>query len=135
MKYEVIRIGNTYSRDGGIDFIALPKSSPFPFLIAVQAKYHKGGKPVGPSVIREFRDVIAHQRIDIGVVVTNTRFTPTAQWVANQMPHIIRLRDLEALSRWLRNEFNDDDVWKDIPSELQLAPDLTISIPQFLRRD
>jgi hypothetical protein len=135
MGFGAQKVGNTYARDGGIDLIAWPETQnhEFPFLIAAQVKHHKAGAPVGPAVVREFRGVFEHNRIDMGLIITNTRFTPDAKWVAQQLPRIVRLRDFHALRAWLYDSF-DDEVWNEIPDTLTLGPGLTIPIPKMLRR-
>jgi Restriction endonuclease len=135
MKFQVMKIGNTYAKDGGIDLIAWPEASPFPFCVAAQIKHRKSGSPVGPSVVREFRGVIEQQPIDIGLIVTNTRFTATAEWVAKQRGRIIKLRGFSSLRNWLYDEFFDESVWKEMPDSLELAPGMRVSLPKVLRND
>ena len=78
-------------------------------------------------------DSLGSQPFDIGLIVTNTRFTPTAQWIAKQLPHIVKLKDFAALRAWLYDEF-EDEVWKEIPDSITLAPGLTIQIPKVMRK-
>jgi hypothetical protein len=64
--------------------------------------------------------------------VTNTTFTRDALWAATQevSRHFLRLRDFEALKRWLQNNFWSPDDWREIPTYLTLAPGVTIEIPK-----
>jgi len=97
---------------------------------AVQIKYH--GRPTlktGPGPIRELAGVVGAQPIDFGVIVTNTTFTPDAKWIADQHKALIHLKDIEALRRWLEDDFTDEAVWRDIPSVLELCPGVTVEIP------
>jgi restriction endonuclease Mrr len=41
MGFSIHRVGHTYRKDGGIDIVAWPNNVPFPFIMAVQAKYHR----------------------------------------------------------------------------------------------
>ena len=54
MGFDVTLTGNTFSKDGGIDLIAVPKQSgPTSFLLAAQVKHHSRGDSVGrPDVDR-----------------------------------------------------------------------------------
>jgi hypothetical protein len=135
MNFEVVKVGTTYSRDGGIDIIASPRAAPFPFFLAVQVKHHKGDTPVGDSVVRELRGSIAGTALDIGLVVTNTRFTASAEWAARERGRIIRLRGFDALRNWLRNEFVDDLLMPELPDEVELAPGVIVQLPKVLRSD
>ncbi|MCK5057373.1 MAG: restriction endonuclease [Candidatus Aminicenantes bacterium] len=132
IRFNVKKIGNTYSQDGGIDLIAWPKSTHLPFLIAIQAKHKQTGSPIGPSVVREFKGAIESHPIDIGLLVTNTRFTPSARWFRDKHAHIIRLRDFDDLRNWINSEFDKKDVLGEIPDYLELAPGLIINIPKIL---
>lgn len=134
MGLNVAQVGSTYSRDGGIDFLAWRDSAPFPFLIAIQVKHSRVSAPVGPAVVERFRGVLSHQPIDIGVIVTNTRFTPTAQWVAEQRPQIVRLRDIRHLKKWLNDNFVDESNLADLPDFLELAPGIRMPVPRKLDR-
>jgi len=133
MKLNVIKIGNTNTRDGGIDLIAYSESAPAPFFIAVQIKHRKTDRPIGPAVVREFRGSIEHKPLDIGLIVTNTNFSPDAQWVAKNRGKIIRLRGFESLRNWLNSEFHDDVVRDELPDTLELAPGLIVRLPKILR--
>lgn len=64
------------------------------------------------------------------MIVTNTSFTADAKWFANNNPTLLRLRDLEDMQRWLRNDFDNQFEWREIPDEVQLAPGVKITIPK-----
>lgn len=40
MGFKAQRIGNTFTKDGGVDLLFWRQDAPFPFLGALQAKYH-----------------------------------------------------------------------------------------------
>ncbi len=128
----VIKTGTTFTPDGGIDLIAYPQSSSVPYLLAAQIKHSRKNRPVSASVVRDFRGAIAPLPIDIGMIVTNTSFTPDAEWTARQLPKIIRLRDLENLKRWLANELDESMILKDFPNVIEVAPRLVIPIPRSI---
>jgi len=132
MNFTVQKIGHTYHRDGGIDLLAVPNAAPVPFVLAVQVKHSRAGRNVGPSVVRELRGVLATQPLCVGLIVTNTSFTPDAQWTASQMPTLIRLRDFAALEKWLNDEFAGEDVYDELPKVIELAPGLVIPVPRAI---
>ncbi|MFL6283685.1 MAG: restriction endonuclease [Pyrinomonadaceae bacterium] len=125
----VTKTGKTNTPDGGIDLIAHPKSSSIPYLLAVQIKHSRMNRPVPAGVVRDFRGAITSLPIDIGMIVTNTRFTPDAQWTARQLPRLIRLRSIADLKLWLADEIDGSLILKDFPSTIEVAPGLVIPIP------
>lgn len=125
----VTKTGNTFTPDGGIDLIAYPKFSSVPYLLAAQIKHSHKNRPVSASVVRDFRGAISPLPIDIGMIVTNTSFTPNAAWTAKQLPKMIRLRDLEDLKLWLSDKLNESVILKDFPKVIEIAPGLVIPIP------
>jgi len=130
MGLDVARVGSTYKPDGGVDIVAWPrKPAPFPFLLATQVKHHmRPSKKTGPDAVKDLQAVIASKPFHAGLLVTSTSFTPSAHWFAANHPHIIRLRDMKDLQRWIWNNFTDDEEWREIPSSIELAPGVNIKI-------
>ena len=133
MNLQVQQVGGTYSRDGGIDFFALQDSWPIPVVLAVQVKHSRVNRNVSSSVVRELTGAVDKPKISAGVIVTNTRFTPDAQWEARNARKIISLYDFEDLRRWLRDEVARDDVYDDLPPYIELADGLRVPIPRPIR--
>lgn len=132
MGYAVERTGVTNLRDGGIDLVAVPKGSQLTaFLLAVQVKHHRGPQPTGRDAVDR---LLAWQNspFRLGLLVTNTRFTRDAIWVASRDPakHFLRLRDFADLARWLRGTFTSELDWREIPDRIELAPGITITVPK-----
>jgi len=126
-------VGNCYRKDGGIDIIAIPDPSiqVFPFLLGVQCKHHRSitkKTPVGD--VRDLNGVIESSNLPfhMGMIVTNTGFTPDALWFAKHNRKLLRLRDLSDLRRWLRDDYTNEYEWREIPDEIELAPGITIPI-------
>lgn len=132
MGFEVERVGSIYSPDGGVDIVAWPsKPTPFPYLLATQVKHHKRPtKKTGPSAVKDLQAVVANQPFQAGLLVTNTGFTPNARWFATNRSHIIRLRDMHDLKRWVSDNFTDEAEWREIPSEIELSPGITLKLPR-----
>jgi hypothetical protein len=129
MGLEVLRVGSTYRKDGGIDIVAWPKLTKFPFLIAAQVKHHRGKSKTGQGVIRDFRGVLADHPFNAGLLVTNTTFTTDAKWFAEHSPHIVRLRDIQDIGRWIAGNFLHEEEWREIPKEIVVAPGVEVIIP------
>jgi hypothetical protein len=124
--------GSTFHKDGGIDIVACSSRAPFPFLMAVQVKHHKSPEfKTGPDVVRDLLGVIQYTGFNVGVVVTNTTFTPDAKWVAAQRPMLIRLRDIKDIRRWLTNDYLDEFNWQEIPDEIEVCPGVIVRIPKL----
>lgn len=49
-------------------------------------------------------------------------------WVARERPNIIRLRGFQDIVKWLRNDFANEVLERDLPAEILLAPGLTVPI-------
>lgn len=130
--FDVTLTGSTFSRDGGIDLIAVPKmSGPASFLLAAQIKHHSQGKFVGrPDVDRLL--AWKNSAFNLGLLVTNTSFTRDALWLASQDPNkaFLRLRGFHDLKRWISDNFWSPEEWREIPEEITLAPGISIKIPK-----
>lgn len=131
MGFDIERVGSTNTPDGGVDIIAWPhKPTPFPFLLAAQVKHHmRPTKKTGPSAVKDLQAVLSSQPFQAGLLVTSTTFTPNARWFAANQPHLIRLRDMDDLQRWIWNNFTDNAEWREIPSTIELAPGVKVKIP------
>lgn len=72
-------VGKINERDGGSDLIAYPKTG-IPFLLVVQVKHHRTGQPTRVGSVRDLRGALtsAGSPFHMGLLVTNTRFTPDA---------------------------------------------------------
>jgi hypothetical protein len=62
------------------------------------------------------------------VLVTNTGFTADAEWFAREKARLVRLRGLTDFRRWLGNQFNDEEEWREIPKVIELCPGVTIQL-------
>jgi hypothetical protein len=132
MGFHVKRAGASNQKDGGIDFVFLPQGpTAFPFLGAVQVKHHRSPlKFMDPKPIREFSAVLGAHPFDVGILVTNTTFTPDAQWFAKNHAPLLRLRDGQDLRRWIQCQFTDLEEWREIPTTIELCPGVVIEIPR-----
>jgi len=130
MGFEPRRVGATNRKDGGVDVLFWPRlSGAFPVLGAAQVKHHRNpDTKEGPSTVREFAGTIAGHPFDVGLLVTNTSFSPDAEWYAREHARPLRLRDLRDIRRWLLNNFSDEAEWREIPPSLELCPGVIIRI-------
>jgi hypothetical protein len=134
MGFNVQRVGAYNRKDGCIDLFFVPKiATPFPFVGAVQIKHHRSPlKGIGPRVIREFSAALGAHRFDVGVLVTNTSFTPDAKWFAQHHAPLLRLRNGHDLRRWVASQFTDVEEWREIPTSIELCPGVVIQIPKLI---
>lgn len=130
MNLRVEQVGTTFTPDGGIDFLAVPNGCPIPYLLAVQVKHSRRERAVSVPVVQRMSGIVASHPIDVGLIVTNTRFTEVARWAADQAGKRIRLRDFTDVKRWLQNRFHDVDVYDELPRVVRVTPDLAVPVPR-----
>jgi hypothetical protein len=130
MGLEPKRVGGTFQADGGIDVVFWPRDrSSFPFLGAAQVKHHRSPKTKeGPDTVREFVGSISGRPFSAGIIVTNTSFSPDAEWFARQHGGLIRLRGFDDICRWVENNFSAEAEWRELPSSIEVAPDVFVKI-------
>jgi transcriptional regulator with XRE-family HTH domain len=131
MGYNVTLTGATNRKDGGIDLIAVPKLANLgSVVIAGQMKHHRDRKTEREAVDRllAWKD----SYFGVGLLVTNTSFTRDAVWTAGheRNRHFLRLRVFTDLKRWLEGRFGEDEDWREIPDQVELAPGVVIEIPK-----
>lgn len=132
MGYDVTLTGETTRKDGGIDLIAVPKiRTAGAYLLAAQVKHHEGGQKTGRDAVDRLL-AWKGRYFHLGMLVTNTDFTKDAYWAA--MLHgdkeFLRLRNLDDLKRWLQDKFTDEQDWREMPDEIELAPGVKIPVPK-----
>jgi hypothetical protein len=71
---------------------------------------------------------VAGHSLAAGLLVTNTSFSPDAEWYAREHAKLIRLRDFNDIKRWLFNNFTDDAEWREIPSSIEVCPGVIVWI-------
>lgn len=130
--YDLERVGSsTFRKDGGVDIVAWPRAQLVPCLMAVQVKHTALlSRRMGPQPVRDLLGAVQTLGFNVGLLVTNTTFTPDARWVADQRPLLVRLRDIEDLRRWLREEFLKEQEWRDLPRQIELCPGVIIDLPR-----
>lgn len=130
MGLDVTRVGSINRKDGGIDIFFWPKpSSAFPFLGAAQVKHHRNPKDsVGPAPVRDLAGAASRQHLAAALLVTNTGFTPDANWFAASQRSLIRLRDHSAVQRWLQGQFKDSSEWREIPETIEVCPGIVVPV-------
>lgn len=132
MGYNLVRVGaSAFSKDGGVDILAWPQANVVPYLMAVQVKHTSlSNRKMGPQPVRDLLGTVQTHGFNVGLLVTNTTFTPDALWIAEQRPFLVQLRDFEDLRRWLRNDFLQEHEWRDLPSQIELCPGVVINLPR-----
>ena len=126
MGMEPKQVGNINQRDGGIDIVFWPRSG-FRFLGAAQVKHHRNRSVrEGSPTVRDFTGAIGNLDFSVGILVTNTGFTPDAQWFAKERAKLVRLRDYHDIRRWIVGNFNDPSEWREIPEEIELCPGVVV---------
>ena len=133
MGFDVALTGGVNTCDGGIDIIATPKQrNAASFLLAAQVKHHSTGQPATRADVDRllaWKDSVFR----LGLIVTNTRFTASARWVAERNTNraFLRLREFADLKRWLYDNFSDNEDWSEIPTSIELAPGIVVQVPKL----
>ena len=130
MGYEPRRLGRTNQADGGIDVVFWSRNpSTFPILGAAQVKHRRDpSRKVAPHVVRDFAGAVNGRQFNSALLVTNTSFTPSAEWYARDHSALLRLRGFEDIRRWVAGNFSDDAEWREMPSSIQVAPGVIVPI-------
>jgi len=132
MGYLVSLTGSTFSRDGGIDLVAVPRNPvPGGFLIAGQVKHHRNRGNVSRADVDRllaWKGAPFH----IGLLATNTAFSRDARWLAELESNktFLRLRGFEDLSNWIKGEIWSPTEWRELPKSIQLAPGVSVRVPR-----
>lgn len=128
MGLHIRQTGSTFTSDGGVDLIAWPKEGPFPFLLAVQVKHHSDQhRKVGPTPIKDMQTVVHTLPFHAGLIVTNTGFTPDAEWWASKSPGKIQLHDIESIRTWISGHSVSHTLHR-FPETIQLTSRLSIDL-------
>jgi hypothetical protein len=135
MGLEPKRVGGTFQKDGGIDIIFWSRQPvPFPLLGAAQVKHHReSSTKEGVGSVRDLAGTIAGHPFNVGVLVTNTTFTPDAEWFAREKAQLLRLRGFTDVKRWLNGNFGDSEEWRELPETIEVCPGLLIPIRSLAR--
>lgn len=130
MGFEPRRVGAINRKDGGVDVLFWPRlRGAFPFLGAAQVKHHQSPRAIeGPTTVREFAGTLEGHPFNAGMLVTNTSFSPDAEWFAREHAKLVRLRGFTDIRRWLLDNFSDEAEWREIPSSIELCPGMVVRI-------
>lgn len=130
MGFEPFRTGTANHKDGGIDVFFVPRlRQSFPFLGAAQIKHRsKPFRKVGSPDVRNFAGAVSQLPVSVGIVVTNTSFTADARWFAAKKQGLLRLRELEDVTRWISGSLAGEEEWREIPRALEICPGITVSL-------
>jgi hypothetical protein len=131
----VHRTGATNRADGGFDFIAYPNEERYQhYLIAGQIKHHRNPQtPTSVSHVRELRGAMATLGVPtVGMLVTNTSFTPAAIAEAGRRPAVIHLRGFPELAQWLVHDSAVHRCRHEMPTSIEIARGLSVQVPRGL---
>lgn len=119
-----------HREEPGIDVVFWPKErAAFPFLGAVQIRHHRDPRASeGVQTVREFLAAMSGHPFGAGLLVTNSTFTPNAQWFAREHAKLVKLRDILDIRRWLQNNFSDPAEWREIPELIELCPGVAVDL-------
>jgi hypothetical protein len=130
MGFEPQRTGAINKKDGGIDVLFWSRTKvPIPILGAAQIKHHRDPRQnEGVSTVRDFSGAILGHPFNAALLVTNTTFSPDAEWFARERAKLVRLRGFDDIRRWIYGRFTDEAEWREIPSTIELCPGVVVRI-------
>lgn len=96
------------SGDEGRDVLATKRVHGLAIVFAFECKRYSPDRPIGPDIARALLGTITHPstRASMGVLVTTSRFTPSARKFIITEPHLDG-RDFDGLVEWLQARSRD----------------------------
>jgi len=92
------------TRDNGYDILALKSVDlKMPFKCLVECKRYNATNKVGVGIIRSFKDVIATEQANRGIIVTTSYFTKDAINKQKDTPYLLDYRDKEKVIEWVND--------------------------------
>ena len=101
-----------YSKDGGLDFLAITNEENDPYIIIVQCKHPITKSTIGVKFVRELYGVAKHKSIDAkqSILVTSSKFSPKAEKFAMETQNEILLHDGKKVLEWIyKYRWNRDE--------------------------
>lgn len=95
------------TRDNGYDILALKYIDNFsPIKYLVECKRYKEKNKVGVEIIRSFKEVIATEQANKGIIVTSSYFTLDAIKKQKETPYLLDYKNKEEVINWV-NEYTN----------------------------
>ena len=88
--------------DQGRDIIATRRVEPVSLLLLVECKRYSKHRPVAAEPVTRILYRLNVDRANMGMVVTTSRFWPSAQQVATERSYQMSLKDGEDYIAWIR---------------------------------
>jgi HJR/Mrr/RecB family endonuclease len=91
------------SRDGGKDIIAkYITPAGISFLTYVECKRYSPDRPIGVEYLRSLYGTVMSERVNLGMLVTSSRFTSEAYKFQTKTENFLELKDFMALKKWIK---------------------------------
>jgi restriction endonuclease Mrr len=90
------------THDGGKDIILRTESPAGPSIAYVQCKRTSPERPVGIDIVRQLHGVHMKDNVNQSLIVTTSRFTPTASDYAQDLAFLISLKEYADIVSWLK---------------------------------
>jgi len=93
------------TKDNGYDIIAmLNVKDQFPMKYLVECKRYTK-KKVGIEIVRSFKEVLATEKANRGIIVTTSYFTKGALDKQSETPYLLDYRDKDKIIEWVKSYF------------------------------
>lgn len=92
------------TRDNGYDILALKYIDGFsPIKYLVECKRYDLKRKIGVEIIRSFKEVIATEQANRGIIVTSSYFTMDAIKKQKETPYLLEYKDKDAVINWVND--------------------------------
>jgi len=101
-----------FTKDGGIDVIAIKKIDDISHKMLVQVKRNNEKRKVGVNTIREFMHIIDETKANSGMIITTSDFTKGAYHYQNKYSYLLSLKSHKDVVDYMRKiDFFSDKNW------------------------
>ena len=90
-----------YSRDGGLDFLAIKNEEKDPYIIIVECKHPLKKNTIGVKLVRELNGVRDFNNAEQSILVTSSKFSSDAKNLAREHQDKICLQDGKKVLEWI----------------------------------
>ena len=90
-----------YSRDGGLDFLAIKNEEKDPYIIIVECKHPLKKNTIGVKLVRELNGVRDFNNAEQSILVTSSKFSPEAKKLSMGNQDKICLQDGKKVLEWI----------------------------------
>ena len=89
------------TRDGGKDILAYKDTGLNKILCLVEAKKYGRANPVAIGLVRQLHSTLTHEKANMGMMVTTSRFSPDSHKFQKSYKYQLSLKEYADVVSWL----------------------------------